>query len=63
MAIYLLRRLGGLSQNEIAKWMKAKNGAAVAKTSERYRKELEKNRRLRTLNNEVAHQVMSYVKP
>ncbi len=63
MAIYLLRRLGGLSQNEIAKWMKAKDGASVAKASERYQQELARNRPLRKLNEEVAHQVMSYVKP
>lgn len=63
MAIYLLRRLGGLSQNEIARWMKAKNGASVAKTLERYQQELGKNRQLRKLNKEVAHHVMSYVKP
>ncbi len=62
MAIHLLRRLGGLSQSEISRWMKAKNGAAIAKASERYQRELEKNRQLRKLNEEVAHQIMSYVK-
>ncbi len=62
MAVHLLRQLGGLPQNEIAKWVKAKNGAVIAKTLERYRCELEKDRRLRKLNEEVAHQVMSYVK-
>ena len=63
MAIYLMRRLGGLSQNDIAKWMKAKDGAAIAKASERYHRELEENRQLRKLNEEVAHRIMSYVKP
>lgn len=63
MAIYLLRRLGGLSQNEIAKWMKAKDGAAIAKASERYQRELAKDRHLRKLSEEVAHQIMSYVRP
>jgi|GEM_PF-6607265 len=63
MAIYLMRRLGGLSQNKIAGWMNSKNGAAVAKVLERYQQELGQNRKLRKLNEEIAHQVMSYVKP
>jgi REP-associated tyrosine transposase len=63
MAIDLLRRLGGLSQNEIAKWMKANNGAVIAKASERYRQELGRDRSLRKLYEEVAHQIMSYVRP
>lgn len=62
MAIYLMRQLGGLPQREIAKWMKAKDGTAVAKALQRYQQELAGNRRLRSLNEEIAHQIMSYVR-
>ena len=63
MAIYLLRRLGGLSQGEIARWMRANNGAAIAQVCGRYKQELDRSRTLRKLTEEVAHQIMSYVKP
>ena len=63
MAIYLLRQLGGLSQEEIARWMMANNTSTIAKTAARYREELNRSRRLRKLTEEIAHQIMSHVKP
>ena len=63
MAIYLLRRLAGLSQGEVGRWMTERNRAGIAKAVARYEQELAGNRSLRKLAEEGAHQIMSHVKP
>lgn len=62
MAIYLVRQLTGQTQKEMARWFKAASPYTIAKAQERFAGEMEKNRRLIKLTNEIRHTILYNVK-
>lgn len=62
-AIYLSRRLTGMKQDELAGWFHARNGYTLAKSQQRMREEMAKNRKVNRKIHLLENSILSTVKP
>lgn len=62
MAIYLSRKLTGIPQKELARWMNIENTFTIAKSQQRFKERIQKDKRLKQLTNQVERLALSNVK-
>jgi len=62
IAVYLARRLTGLSQKDLGRWFNTPNPYAIAKIQQRFRERLERDRTLKKKTAELVHLILSTVK-
>lgn len=62
MAVYQLRKVAGLAQNEIAKVVRSKSGYTVAKTIERFQTKIESNPELARMTKRMTDAIQAKVK-
>ena len=62
MAIYLARKLTGIPQRDLARWMNATNEYAVAKVIQRFGKRYQEDKKLRRLTAAIEKAIWSNVK-
>lgn len=61
MAIYLARKMTGIKQSELARWMNARNEQAITKSRQRFVARLEREKQLRSMTAQVKTQILSAV--
>lgn len=62
MAIYLARRLTGIPQRDLARWMAASSPYTIAKVQQRFRERINRDQQLMKLTHQVEKQIWSNVK-
>lgn len=62
IAIYLARKLTGVPQKDLARWMNVKNPYAIAKAQQRFAERVSTDSKLRKLTNLAERQIWSNVK-
>ena len=62
-AVYLIRKLNGATQRNIAKWLKVSDAQTIAKMQQRFKERVQKEKRLRNLVSDIEANILSTVKP